>query len=134
MIRRNLSRLAFIMLIGLIIASVASASASNIVVPTTYRTDQSSAITADTLKPAECSAITLTAIIYCPSTGGVCNGSGTNELIIGSLNTDNIDGKGGSDCILGGGGDDDMMGSQSTDVCIGGPGNDTFKKCETSFQ
>lgn len=134
MIRRNLSRLAFISLVVLILVSVASASAASIVVPATYRTDQTAAVTADTLKPAACSAIALTTVVYCPSTGGVCDGTSANELIIGTSVADTINGKGGSDCILGGGGDDDLTGSQASDVCIGGPGNDLFKKCETGIQ
>ena len=134
MIHRNVLPLLAIMLVLLISASVVSAFAANIVVPTTYRTNQAMAITANTLKPTSCSGITLTAIISCPSTGGLCNGTPASELIIGSPNLDSIDGKGGSDCILGGGGDDDIAGSQANDVCIGGPGNDVFKKCETGIQ
>lgn len=134
MIGRNLKRLACTILGVLILASVASASAANIVVPTTHRTDQTAAITANTLKPVECSGITLTSVVYCPAPGGICDGTAASELLIGSANMDTINGKGGSDCILAGGGDDDITGSQSTDICVGGPGNDVFKKCETSIQ
>lgn len=134
MISRNLSRFAFLLLAALILVNVASAFAANIIVPTTHRTDQTAAITANTLKPAACSGITLTAVVYCPSAGGMCDATNASELIVGSPNLDTINGKGGSDCILGGGGDDDITGSQSRDVCIGGPGNDMFKKCETSIQ
>jgi Ca2+-binding RTX toxin-like protein len=115
-----------------IVFSGFSAYAANIAVPTTRLTNQTIAVTVNTLKPAACSGIVLTAIIYCPSTGGACDGTNASELIIGSPNIDLIVGKGGSDCILGGGGDDDITGSQSRDICIGGPGNDTFKKCETA--
>lgn len=134
MIRRNFQRFIFLSVGMLIVLSVVSAYAANIAVPTTYLTDQSSAVTANSLKPAACSGITVTTIVYCPDTGGNCDGTNDSELIIGSPAIDNIMGKGGSDCILGGGGADDITGSQSRDICIGGPGNDTFKKCETSIQ
>ena len=134
MIARNLPRLFFILLIILIVLSVISAFAANIMVPTTHLTNQARAITANTLKPAQCSSITLTTVTYCSSGGGICNGSNADELIIGSANADTIQGKGGSDCIIGGGGNDDITGSQAKDVCIGGPGTDTFTKCETLIQ
>ena len=134
MIHRYIPRLTVIVLTILILVSTVFAFAANIVVPTTRLTNQSSPITVNTLKPAACSAITLTAIVYCPASGGVCNGTNANDLIIGSSNIDTIQGKGGSDCIVGGGGDDDITGSQAKDVCIGGPGNDVFKKCETTIQ
>ena len=133
MIRRNLQRFILLSLGTLIVLSVVSAYAANIAVPPTYLTDQSSAVTANSLKPAACSGITVTTIVYCPATGGNCDGTNASELIIGSPAIDNITGRGGSDCILGGGGADDITGSQSRDICIGGPGNDIFKKCETSI-
>jgi len=133
-ITRNISRLAFIALAILIMTSVSLAFAANIAVPTTHLTNQARSIIPNTLKPASCSAITLTTIIYCPIGGGNCDGTAANELILGSPNIDIIQGKGGSDCILGGGGDDDISGSQAKDVCIGGPGTDIFKKCETTIQ
>lgn len=134
MIHRYIPRLTVIVLTILILVSTVFAFAANIVVPTTRLTNQSRAVTANTLKPAACSAATLTAIVYCPSSGGVCNGTNASELIIGSSNIDTIQGKGGADCILGGAGDDDITGSQASDVCIGGPGTDVFKKCETTIQ
>ena len=134
MIHRNLRRLFFLMLVVLALVSVVSAFAANIVVPTTRLTNQASAVTANTLKPAQCSAIAVTTILYCPAGGGICNGTNADELIIGSPNIDTIQGKGGNDCIVGGSGNDDITGSQAKDVCIGGPGNDTFTKCETSIQ
>lgn len=134
MIRKNMPRLFFILLVALILLSVVSAFAANIVVPTTHLTNQASAVTANTLKPTQCSAIALTTILYCPAGGGICNGTNASELIIGSPNGDIIQGKGGNDCIVGGGGNDDITGSQAKDICMGGPGTDTFAKCETSIQ
>src|SRR5215212_4355161 len=122
MIYENIRRLLFVMLSVLIATSISFAFAANIVVPTTYLTDQSSAVTADTLKPAACAAITLTTILYCPVMGGTCVGTDASELIIGSAAADDIQGGKGNDCILGAGGDDSIRGEQGTDVCIGGPG------------
>lgn len=132
MIAKNLPRLLIILLVVIILLSVVSAFAANIIVPTTRLTNQVRAITANTLKPAQCSGITLTTITYC--SGGICNGGNADELIIGSSNADTIQGKGGEDCIIGGGGNDDITGSQAKDVCIGGPGTDTFSKCEIAIQ
>jgi hypothetical protein len=135
MMLRYLSRLVWVLLVVLVIASVINAFAANIPLPSTRLTKQTQAITANTLKPAACSAISLTAIIYCPTGGGgACDGTPGNDLILGTSSIDSIQGKGGSDCILGAGGNDDISGSQANDVCIGGPGTDTFKKCETMIQ
>ena len=83
---RMIFRLSFFVLILLVIVSLISAFAANINVPSTRLTDQRSAITADSLKPATCSGITLTTIVYCPSGGAICNGSAASELILGSAN------------------------------------------------
>jgi hypothetical protein len=134
MILHRLFRLGVLLLLLLVISSVIYAFAANISMPIVRLTDQSSAITADTLKPPACAGITVSVIVYCPPTGGNCDGTNANELMIGSPNIDVIQGRGGSDCILGGDGDDDITGSQATDICIGGPGTDIFKKCETVNQ
>ncbi len=134
MIHRNMPRFAFTTLATLIITSATFAFAANISIPATHLANQASAITANTLKPAACSGIILTAIVYCPVGGGNCDGTAANDLILGTPNIDIIQGRGGTDCILGGDGDDDLAGSQSRDVCIGGPGTDTVKKCETMIQ
>jgi len=133
MIRMRIPRLVFVVLVVLIIVGVSFAFAANNIVPTTHLTDQSRAIDANTLKPAACSGLTLNAIVVC--TGGKCNGTNSDELIIGTDGYDNISGKNGDDCIIGGGGNDDIDGDNGTDVCIGGPGNDVFgNKCETEIQ
>lgn len=132
MIYKYVVRLAYIIMAGLILFSITFAIAANNVVPITYLTDQSSVVTVNDLKPAACSAITLTAILYCPTTGGSCQGTDASELVIGSIAADDIDSGKGNDCILGGGGNDRIRGEQNTDVCIGGPGTDSFHpSCET---
>jgi Ca2+-binding RTX toxin-like protein len=135
MIYRGFLRLAYIVMAGLILFSMIFAIAANNVVPVTYLTDQSSILTANELKPAACSAITLTAIFYCPTSGGTCAGTDASELVIGSIMDDDIESGKGDDCILGGGGNDSIRGEQNTDVCIGGPGADSFHpSCETETQ
>lgn len=135
MIRKHSIHLAFVMLAGLISFSVMLAIAANNVVPVTYLTDQSSIVTVNDLKPSACSAIVLTAILYCPTGGGACDGTDANELVIGTAADDDIRGGKGDDCILGGGGNDSLRGEQDIDVCLGGPGTDSFhQSCETEIQ
>jgi hypothetical protein len=118
MIRKNIIRLTFILLAGLISFSMIFAVAANNTVPVTHLTDQSSAITVNDVKPSACSAIVLTAIVYCPTgPGGACDGTDANELVIGSPAYDDIRSGKGDDCIVAGGDDDDIRGEQP-DVCI----------------
>jgi Ca2+-binding RTX toxin-like protein len=133
--RRNIIRLALFLFVILTLITAISAYAATNTVPMTRLMDRSSPILASDLAPAACGDIrgTLTTVIEC--TGGNCNGTQGNDLILGSPYADNIKGKNGNDCILGGDGDDDTIsGDNGTDVCIGGGGNDAFKKCETEIQ
>jgi Ca2+-binding RTX toxin-like protein len=102
------------------------------VVPATNAGRTQLAVTADALKPAACSGITLTSLVI---GNGTVNGTDSSDLILGGAGIDVVDGQKGSDCILGGGGADTIRGSQDTDVCIGGPGIDAFHPtCETQIQ
>ncbi len=86
-------------------------------------------ITADTLKPSSCSAITLTTIVV----GNT--GTAGNDLELGSAAADTRSAGGGNDCVLGGGGIDNINCGTGTDVAIGGPGTDVFNaNCETQIQ
>lgn len=135
MIARFLLRFAAFGLILLFLASLITAMAASNTVPPTRLGQVNIPINANALKPPECAALNLTNIVVCPSTGGTCNGTDANDLILGSAFADNISGGKGDDCILGGGGDDFLKGDQGNDVCIGGPGNDTFHpSCETQIQ
>ena len=133
MISRKPVRLAILGIFLLVLISVGMAVAASNTVPGSRLASRISAITANALKPDECAALNLTAIVLCPA-NGTCNGTSASELILGTPNVNTIRGRGGSDCILGGGGDDDITGSAGNDVCIGGPGNDTFHTCETIIQ
>lgn len=117
---------------GILLVAVSGGSmfAAANTVPATNAGVQTFAINANALKPAACSALTLTAIVIAPAAGGTAS-----ELILGRAFADTINGAGGNDCILGGGGNDSLAGGAGTDVCIGGPGTDTFNaNCETQIQ
>lgn len=119
-----------IVLTALILLGAVNAIAASNTMTSTHLSEQSTSITINDKKPAICT-MTLTAIVIC--TGGSCNGSNANDLILGSAGYDSIKAKNGDDCIVAGDGDDDISGDNGTDVCIGGPGNDIFDKCETEI-
>lgn len=124
MIQRNLSRFSLLALVILILSSLAFAFAGSIAVPASRLDEQLFTITVGDLTPAECDSIssTLTAIVVC--SGGNCDGSNANELILGTAGDDIIDGKNGLDCIVGGDGNDKMSGGHDDDVLVGGNGDD----------
>jgi hypothetical protein len=138
MIQRNILRAVVVVLSVLITLSLVSAYAASLTVPVPRLIYQTSAITANSLKPPACSATILTEIIYCPNVppfDDECIGTDANELIIGSAARDIIQGGKGNDCIVGGDGNDEIRGEQGVDVCIGGPGDDGFHpSCETENQ
>jgi Hemolysin-type calcium-binding repeat (2 copies). len=115
----------------LILASVVSAFAAGISVPSSIVGQQSVSVTAEDIKPSDCDALYLTNIV---SGSGTLTGTAANDLIIGSAGADSIDGLGGDDCVLGGGGDDSLLGNDGNDVCLGGPGSDIFTDCEVEAQ
>jgi len=85
-------------------------------------------VTAEQMKPAECSALSLE-YIATSSTG-----STLNDLVIGTTSADSLSGLIGNDCLVGGDGDDTLDGGDGTDICIGGGGTDTFLNCETEIE
>ncbi|MCY7301593.1 MAG: hypothetical protein LH654_00840 [Thermoleophilia bacterium] len=98
-------------------------------VPATKVTRYQVAITANTLKPVECVAITLTTVV-----AGTAGTSGA-DLLLGSAVANSMSASGGNDCVLGGGGNDSFDCGLGTDVALGGPGTDTFNaNCETRIQ
>ena len=149
--RRHVGCLTLPALVVLAAGTLAAFAASN-TVPSTHADDRSIAITANTLKPALCASLNLTAIVV---GSGRFDGDSSNELILGSAGADTIRGRQGTDCILGGGGDDDIQGNQEedvllagtgddqldggngppgeTDTCDGGAGTDTFTECEVTL-
>ena len=118
---------------ALVVAVLAPAAATTALgasstVPGSKASHTVQSIGANNLKPTACAAITLTTLVI-----GI-NGTGGNDLLLGSAGIDVMNGGAGNDCILGGGGNDAITGGTGTDVCIGGPGTDTFTGCETSIQ
>lgn len=123
-------RIALVVLLGLVVASVASAfAATNTIAPSNIGI-QSVSVHANDLKPAACAGLDLTTVIH---GSGTITGSSGNDLIFGSSGDDIIDGLGGDDCIVGGGGKDIIDGNDGTDVCIGSGGTVTFVNCETTL-
>jgi Ca2+-binding RTX toxin-like protein len=134
------------MLLAMILLSVVGAVAASNTVPFTRLDQDTFTITANDLKPSECSSLNLTTIVV----GG--NGTNGNDLILGSAGNNTIRADDGDDCIVGGGGDDTLQGqrgndiilgedgndslrgNQDTDVCDGGPGTDSgHPSCETEI-
>lgn len=101
-------------------------------VPVTSLGRSAQATGANDVKPAACSALTLSTVVNASGTYTAPNG--VNGLLLGGAGLDRITGRSGNECILGGGGDDVLNGGAGTDVCIGGPGIDTFLNCETQIQ
>jgi Ca2+-binding RTX toxin-like protein len=114
---------------GLCLSAGAPAFTANSTVPGGTLSRSTFAITADALKPAACSGITLTTVV-----SGTTGTSG-NDLLLGTSGIDVMSGGNGNDCILGGAGADTIDGGAGTDVCIGGPDTDVFLiTCETQIQ
>ena len=131
---RKVKRLILPVLLILMLGSVVyGLTASNVILSTPMMEDHRQGVTANDLKPPECSHLDLVNIIY----DG--NGSQENDLVLGTDGDDTLNGKKGDDCIVGGAGDDTLQGRQGNDVLIGGPGtdscqgnqgNNTFIECE----
>ncbi len=132
--RSPLPRFGYTLVVGLLVFVVASTgwsfAAENIVQPSVIGY-ASAPITANQLKPPECSSLNLTNYIVITGNGAI-HGTIGNDLILGSAGKDNIHGDTGDDCIVGGGGGDQIFGDAGNDVCIGGGDNkDKFHNCET---
>ena len=114
---------------ALVVGVAATASNS---VPASRAGTSTQVINAQALKPDQCAALTLTAVVRGTGSFG---GTNASELLLGSGVQDTISGSGGNDCLVAGGGNDSMNGGTGTDICIGGPGTDTFNNsCETQIQ
>jgi Ca2+-binding RTX toxin-like protein len=120
-----------VLLLSLTIAALtplAALGAGN-TIPATMTGRSQATITANTLKPSACSAITLSTLKI-----GV-SGTSSAELLLATAGADTITAGGGNDCVLGGAGNDTIDCGNGTDIAIGGPGTDTFaNNCETQIQ
>jgi Ca2+-binding RTX toxin-like protein len=117
----KITRYAFFFLIGMIFLGIISAMAAANSLPQTNMDDRSQAIIPDDLAPPECAGMGLTNMV---SGTGTINGTGQNDLILGTSGNETIRGRQGNDCIVAGGGDDNVRGNQGDDVILGGPGVD----------
>jgi Ca2+-binding RTX toxin-like protein len=128
----SLPRLAAAALAAVALLAVCVAATATMVVPATRAGSALQVITVNTVKPAQCAAITLSRIV---TGSGVIDDVGTaSSLVLGSPSADVIFARAGDDCVVGGGGNDTIHGGQGADVCLGGPGVDTFSSCETFVQ
>ena len=123
--------------IGLLLICVAVVATAANTVPASNLGSSSTAITANTLKPAACNGITLTSVII----GN--NGDAANNLLLGSAAANTMNGAGGNDCILGGGGNDTITTrDREHDTLDCGPGfdeahldpGDSARGCESVFR
>ncbi len=143
--------LSLILIIALVvITNVFNAVTASNTVPVTLADKNSYGLSANQLKPPQCSGITLTNIV---DIGAGQNGTDANDLILGTPGGDPlIWGGAGDDCILGGGGndrrrvlifwlpglfggagDDVLIGGPGLDSCFGGGGTDTYYSCEVTY-
>jgi Ca2+-binding RTX toxin-like protein len=151
----SIKRLTLLLTLGFLVtvsfSILAAFSAANLVPPSRAFGSGPTPITANSLKPPECT-MSLAAIRYVtPGVAFVSDGN-SNDLIIGTAGADTISAGKGHDCILGGGGNDTINGDQGNDVIFGGPGDDdldgfngtdtcygggqagdTFNRCETIY-
>ncbi len=117
----RLRSMTLIILIALVLAGLVTAFAASNTVPSTRLADNTLPITANALKPSDCSSLNLTTIVVAGS------GTAGNDLILGTAGNDNLRGGDGDDCILGGGGDDTIQGQKNNDILLGQDGNDTLR-------
>ncbi len=121
MMTRSTLRLVALALALLIFLAAATAVAAANTVPGTSMGDSTRPITANDLKPSQCSAFFVANLVV---GSGNLNGTNGNDLILGSVGADSIDGRQGQDCVLGGDGNNVLNGNQGDDVLMGGAGDD----------
>ena len=122
---RKLVRLGTMGLAVMLLLNLATAFSAKVTIPQSRVDYLTSAVGVNNLKPAGCSAITVTRLIV---GSGTINGvNGVSSLILGGPGADTITGGNWGDCIVGGGGNDNIKGRQGVDVAYGGPGSDILK-------
>jgi Ca2+-binding RTX toxin-like protein len=109
-----------LLFVGLILLGVINAFAATNTVPSWRMDDNSQSITAEDLKPSDCT-MTLTMIVVAG------NGTAGNDLILGTSGDDNLQGDDGDDCIVGGGGNDTLQGQKGNDIILGQDGDDALR-------
>ena len=122
---KKILRLILISLSMMIVLSAIYAYTASNTVPESGMHYEAQAITANDLKPADCSSLDLSNYIVGDT------GTTANDLLLGGSTADTLTGSDGNDCIVAGSGDDSLDGGNGSDICIGGDGTDTFLDCET---
>jgi len=139
--------LVLLILLFLIISGAVIGSATANIMPATYASESNYSVTANQLKPVECSGIDLTNIVdvsqgdtFTAGNDLVLGTSGNDtplrggqgdDCIIGGDGNDRLRGNRGNDILLGGNGDDLLHGGIGNDICYGNAGNNTFLLCES---
>jgi Ca2+-binding RTX toxin-like protein len=122
----KLLRFGMTLVITMVLLSVIGAFAASNTVPSTRLDEDTKSITANDLKPSDCSSLNLTNIVVGAS------GTNANDLILGTSSGDNFRGDDGDDCIVGGGGDDQLQGQRGNDIILGQDGNDSLRGNQNS--
>lgn len=103
-------------LVGLVIATVASAAAASNTVPPSRAGESAHPATLAQFVPRQCAGMPLNRLQIGPGSGG-----GGNALILGTPAGGTLSGGGGNDCIVGGANNNSLEGQGGNDVLIGGP-------------
>jgi hypothetical protein len=111
----RLPRLALGSLVGLVIATIASAAAASNTVPPSRAGESAHPATLADFVPPECAGMPLNRLQIGPG------GGGGNALVLGTLAGGTLSGGGGNDCIVGGANNNSLQGQGGNDVLIGGP-------------
>ncbi len=129
----RLLRLSLVFLLAVLVGTAVNAFTASNTVPVTSARSPVLAITPNDLKPAECAALNLTALIV---GSGNINGTAANELIIGAQGGDRVTAGDGDDCVVTGGARDRIDCGLGTDVALSGQGGDinVDQSCETFIQ
>lgn len=117
MVRRLIQRICVIGIVAVVTSNAAMAITSANTVPATHSGVITSAITANNLKPAVCSGITITNLAV--GSGTVTGTKGQSNLILGSAANDKLGHNGGGwgpDCCVGGGGTNTFRASCAVSV------------------
>lgn len=134
---RTILRFLWLGLLLLIVASAFSALAATVTVPPSKAADQSFAVDANAVKPAECAGITLDGFgwevagrdsgLYYGTAGNDSFSTGKgDDCILAGDGDDSINANAGNDVLLGEGGSDWLIGGVDNDVLYGGAGNDNL--------
>lgn len=108
-----------VLMVFVLLGAVSAVAGAN-VVPVTRLGMITRVNTPNDFRPPACTASVASII----SGSGTLNGTGANDLILGSAVGDTLYGGPGNDCLMGGSGFDWLFGEDGNDYLNGGPGFD----------